>query len=104
MKKSHHAQFLHHRLGYSVGILGRKALKLVFPLTCRKNLGSGPPAFNCWISVAPAFQSWFTAEYSSDFISVMTLDLYVRCFDSLRSRGLSRGPNNLYVYMNLSRT
>ena len=30
MKKSYHAQFLHHRLGYSVGILGRKALKLRF--------------------------------------------------------------------------
>ena len=36
---------------------------------------------HCWISVAPAFQSWFAVEYSSCFISVMNLDLYVRCFD-----------------------
>ena len=27
--------------------------------------------FNCWTSVAPAFQSWFAVEYSSCFISVM---------------------------------
>ena len=32
----------------------------------------------------------------------MNLELYVRCFDSLVGRGLSRGPNNLYVYMNHS--
>ena len=53
--------------------------------------------FNCWTSVAPAFQSWFAIEYSSCFIPVMNLDLYVRCFDSLMSRGPSRGPN-FYVY------
>ena len=41
------------------------------------------PGFNCWTSVTPAFQSWFAVEYSSCFISVMNLDLYVRCFDSL---------------------
>ena len=63
-------------------------------------LWSGLPGFNCWTSVAPAFQSWFDVEYSSSFISVMNLDLYVRCFDSLMSRGPSRGPNNFYVYMN----
>ena len=34
----------------------------------------------------------------------MSLDLYVRCFDSLISRGPSRGPNNFYVYMKHSRT
>ena len=34
--------------------------------------------FNCWTSVAPAFQSWFAVEYSPCFISVMNLDLYVR--------------------------
>ena len=31
-------------------------------------------------------QNWFAIEYSSYFISVMNLDLYVRCFDSLMSR------------------
>ena len=64
--------------------------------------GRARRGFNC--SVAPAFQSWFAVEYSSCFISVMNLDLYVRCFDSLMSRGPSRGPNNLYVYMNHNRT
>ena len=68
------------------------------------SLVTGPPAFNSWTFVAPAFQSWFAVEYSSCFISVMNLDLYVRCFDSLMSRGPSRGPNNFYVYMNHSRT
>ena len=58
-----------------------------------KNRLRSPPWFNCWTSVAPAFQSWFATDYSSFFfISVMNLDLYVRCFDSLMSRGLSRGP------------
>ena len=60
--------------------------------------------FNCWTSVVPAFQRWLAVEYSSCFISVMNLDVYVRCFDSLVSRGPSRGPNNFYVYMNHSRT
>ena len=63
-------------------------------------LWSGPPGFNCLTSVAPAFQSWFAVEYSSCFISVMNLDLYVRCFDSLLSRDPSHRLNNLYVYMN----
>ena len=67
------------------------------------HLWLGPPGFNCWTSVAPAFQSWFTVEYSSCFISVMNLDLYVRCFDSLQNRGLARGPYNFYVCMNYSR-
>ena len=40
---------------------------------------------------------------SSCFISVIYLDLYVRCFDSLMSRGPSRRPNNFFVYMNHSR-
>ena len=62
---------------------------------------SGPPGFNCWTSVAPAFQSWFAVEYSS---CLMNLDLYVRCFYSLMSRGPSRGPKIFYVYMNHSRT
>ena len=60
--------------------------------------------FNCWTSVAPAFQSFFAVEYWSCFISVINLDLYVGCFDSMMSRGPSRGPNNFYVYMNHSRT
>ena len=47
----------------------------------------GPTGFNCWTSVAPAFQSWFAVEYSSCFISEMNLDLHVRWFDSLMSRG-----------------
>ena len=34
----------------------------------------------------------------------MNLDLYVRCFDSLMSRGPSRGPNNFFVYINHSKT
>ena len=66
-------------------------------------LSLGPPGFNYWTSGAPAFQSWFAVEYSSCFISVMNLDLYVHCFNSI-SRGPSRGPNNFYVYMNYSRT
>ena len=52
----------------------------------------------------PAFQSWFAVEYSSCCISLMNLNLYVRCFDSLMSRSPSRGPNNFYVYMNQGRT
>ena len=55
--------------------------------------------FNCWTSVAPAFQSRFAVEYSSCFISVMELDLYVRCFYSLMRRGPSRGPNSFYMHM-----
>ena len=54
-------------------------------------LWSGPPGFNFWTSVAAAFQSWFAVEYSSCFISVMNLDLYVHSFDSLMNRGPSRG-------------
>ena len=49
----------------------------------------------CLRSVAPA--SGLAVEYPSCFISVMNLDLYVHCFDSLMSRSLSRGPNNVYV-------
>ena len=64
-------------------------------------LWSGPPGFNCWTSVVPAFQSWFVVEYSS---YLMNLDLYVRYFDLLISSGPSRGPNNFYVYMSHSRT
>ena len=30
---------------------------------------------------------------------MLNLDLYVCCFDALMSRGPSRGPNNLYVYV-----
>ena len=58
---------------------------------------------NCWTSVYPAFQSWFAVEYLSCFNSLMNLDLYVHCFDSLMTRGPSCGPN-FYVYMNHSRT
>ena len=65
---------------------------------------SGPPGFNCWTSVAPAFQNWFAFEYLSCFISVMNLYSYVRCFDSLMSRCPSCGPNNFYVYINHNRT
>ena len=36
-----------------------------------------------------AFQSWFAIEYLSCFISVMGLDLYVHCFNSLKCRGSS---------------
>ena len=50
MKKSNHAQFLYHRLGYSVSILGCKALKLVFQLTCRKCLGSVGRRFSDYLS------------------------------------------------------
>ena len=64
----------------------------------------GPTGFNCWTSVAPAFQSWFAVEYWSYFISVINLDLYVRCFDSLMCRGPSQGPNKFYVYVNHNRT
>ena len=66
----------------------------------------GPTGVQLLDFVAPAFQSWFAVEYSSCFISVMNLDLhvYVHCFDSSMNRGPSRGPNNLFVYMNHSRT
>ena len=38
-------------------------------------------------------------EYSSCFISVLNLDLYVCCFDAyILVRNPSRGPNNLYIY------
>ena len=53
---------------------------------------SGPPGFKCWTSVAPA--SCLAVEYSSCFVSVMNLYLYVHCFDSLMSRCPSHGPNN----------
>ena len=47
---------------------------------------SGPQVFNCWLSVDPAFQCFDPAvEYSSCFISVLNLDLYVCCFDALKS-------------------
>ena len=61
---------------------------------------AGPPEFNCWTSVAPAFQTWFAVEYMylSCFISVMNLDLYVRCFDSLMSRSFTRTEQLLCVY------
>ena len=65
-------------------------------------LWSGLLGFNCLTSVASA--SGLAVQYSSCFISVMNLDLYVHCFDSLMSRSPSSGPNNLYVYMNHSRT
>ena len=58
--------------------------------------------FNCLTYVAPA--TGLAVKYSSCFISVMNLDLYVHCFESLMSSSPSRGPNNLYVYMNFSRT
>ena len=65
---------------------------------------TGPYEVQLLDSVAPAFQSWFAVEYSSCFVSVMNLDLYVHCFDSLMSRGPSLGLNNFYVFMNRSRT
>ena len=34
----------------------------------------------------------------------MNVDLYVRCFDSLMSRGHSSRPNKYYVYINHNRT
>ena len=55
-------------------------------------LWSDPLGFKSWIAGAPAFQSWFAVEYSSWFISVMNLDLNVRCFDPPMSSGPSRGP------------
>ena len=70
-------------------------------LSYRFCLWLGPPGFKCLISVATA--SDLAAEYSSCFISVMNLDLYVHCFDSLMSRSPSHGSNYLYVHMNHSR-
>ena len=46
-------------------------------------------------SVVPA--SGRAVEFSSCFKSVMNLELYVHCFDSLMSRSPSRGPKNLNV-------
>ena len=45
------------------------------------------PGFNCWTSVVPAC-----------FTSVLNLDLYVCCVDSLMSRSPSGEPNNLNVF------
>ena len=67
-------------------------------------LWSGLTGFNCWISVAPMFRSWFAVECSSCFIAVVNIDSYVRCFDSLVTGGSSRGPSNFYVYVSHSRT
>ena len=47
-------------------------------------------------------KSWFAVE--SCFISVMNIDLYVRCFEISMSRGPSHGPNNFYAYMNHNTT
>ena len=46
-------------------------------------LWSGPLGFNCWISVAPAFQESLAVEFSFYFNSVLfDLDLYDCCFDA----------------------
>ena len=84
------------RIGYNMNVTRRTA--------CLVCLWSGPPGFSCRTSVALAFQSWFVGEYLSCVISVMNLDLYVRCFDSSISRSPSCGPNNFYVYMSHIRT
>ena len=47
-------------------------------LTITINRKRSPTGVYCWNSVAPALQSWFAVQYSSCFISVMNLDLYVR--------------------------
>ena len=52
---------------------------------------------------------FLAVEYSSCFISVINLDLYVRCLDALVSRSPSRGLNNVQnnvqtcMFMNHSR-
>ena len=74
----------------------------LFRFTCNVNLKKGNGSTVG--PVAPAFQSWFAPEYSSCFISVMSLDLSVCSFDSFMSSGPLRGPNNFYVYMNHSST
>ena len=38
------------------------------------------------------FRVGLLVEYSSCFVSVMNLNLYVHCFDALLSRSASRGP------------
>ena len=60
-------------------------------LSMKRGSFMGPPGFNCWTSVAPAFQSWLADEYSSCFISVTNLDLYVRWFESLCPPPTGRG-------------
>ena len=47
-------------------------------------------------SVAAAFQCSVrhAVEYSSCFISVLNLDLYVYCFGAFMSRSPSRAPKN----------
>ena len=49
------------------------------------------------------FSVGLAVEYSSCFISVLNMDLYVRCFDALMSRSPLRGPNNSYVYEQVER-
>ena len=47
-------------LNYHVGALAYLVSVLGWGLmTC---LWFGPPGFNCWTSLAPAFQSWFAVE------------------------------------------
>ena len=40
-------------------------------------LSSGPPACSCWTSVPQRFIVGLVVEYSSCFISVLNLDLYI---------------------------
>ena len=51
-----------------------------------------------WLLLLHRFRVGFAVEYSSRFISVMNLNLYVHCVDALMSRSPSRGLNNLNVY------
>ena len=44
------------------------------------------------------FRVGLTVEYSSCFILLMNLNLYVHCFDTLMNGGPSRGPNKCYIY------
>ena len=59
---------------------------------------SSPSGLNCWTSVAPAFQSWFAVQYSTSFISVMNLDLYVRCFNLFTDEVLHVDRNSMCIW------
>ena len=58
---------------------------------------SGPPG-TVGLLLPQRFRVGLAVEYSSCFILVLNLDLYVCCFDWVMSRSPSRGPNNLCFY------
>ena len=115
------------RTGYNMSVIRQTACLVVNPFTVDNfavlfNCTSAGPAndgsglqtilVGAWCSVfvwahrgstvglllLQRFNIGLTIEYSSWFISVLNLYLYVWCFCAFMSRSPSRGPNNLCVY------